>query len=106
MLKIKAVPKTNNPDWGFYGTIKTVTDAGDAAAQKVWDAMVKKIKNLYPSYTDAEIVKFLDNRVGRHLADDIGVNKGKRDINTILKVIKNLNRAEMDKWYRYYYQLG
>jgi hypothetical protein len=101
MMKVIATAKTQNPKWGFYGTTKTATGANDADTTKVWNAMVKKIKSLYPAQKDAEIVQFLDSRVGRHLADFVA-SKGLFDVSAILKFIPSINKSEMEKWYKYY----
>ena len=98
--------KTQNPEWGFYGTIKTATQCDDLTATKIWDTMREKIKSLYPQKSYADIIRFLDNRIGRHLADEIGVNQGQCDPNKILTAIENMSKKDMDSWWAYYYQRG
>ena len=96
--------KTNNPDWGFYGTIKTATGCRFEAMSEMWDEMFEKLQALYPMRTETEIQDFLDSRIGRHLADEIGVNQGNRKVETILKIISGLTLVDMDKWWDWYYE--
>jgi hypothetical protein len=95
------IPKTTNTEWGFYGTINTQMGYNEEITNKIWDAMVTRIDHLHQR-TSEEIVAFLDSRIGRHLADDIGVNIGKRNPTKILRMIKDMPIEYMEKWWVYY----
>jgi hypothetical protein len=100
------IPQTQNTDWGFYGTINTAIGFKEKTTDKIWNAMAGKIKALYPQCTDEQAVDFLDSRIGRHLADDIGVNIGNRKSTKILLAIKNMPTEYMGKWWQYYNSIG
>ena len=59
-----SMPATNNPNWGFFGTIRH--DADPAA----WPIAMKAIARA-TGCPDAAVRDFLDSRHGRHFADDV-----------------------------------
>ena len=58
-------PPTNNPSWGFHGTIAHHTDANAA-----WPIAMTSIAAA-TGCTPEEVRDFLDSRHGRHFADDV-----------------------------------
>ncbi|GAB5502776.1 hypothetical protein [Pyruvatibacter sp.] len=59
------VPSTENPDWGFFGTISSHHDADNA-----WSAAMSAISDA--TFSEAPAVRlFLDSRHGRHFADSV-----------------------------------
>jgi hypothetical protein len=63
-----AVPTTENPEWGFFGTMTRQTSASPTEA--VWTAALTAIVAA-TACTPDEARVFLDNRYGRHFADDV-----------------------------------
>jgi len=98
MTNKTSCPKSQNLEWGFFGTIKTNLEISAPSVEKLWGQMVEKIRQLYPSMTDAQIVEFLDSRVGRHLADSIH----EKSISAIAGRIDRLTRIEFDRWFDWY----
>jgi len=94
--------KTNNPEWGFYGTIRTALRDDNAKALEIWNAMVRKIKELCPKESDDEIRGLLDSRIGRHLADEVGVNQGMRRPSFIHAAINEMSEYELNTWWNSY----
>lgn len=56
---------TNNPDWGFFGTIRHHADSAAA-----WDLAMPAIQTA-TGCPDAAVRDFLDSTYGRHFADDV-----------------------------------
>ena len=64
-MQDESLPATENPAWGFYGTIRHHADA-----EQAWPiAMAAVIASTRCSPTAARA--FLDSRMGRHFADDV-----------------------------------
>ncbi len=61
---------TNNPTWGFYGTIKTNLRLTDFQAAESYAIAGKMIAEAYNA-PEAAVVKLLDSSTGRHIADQI-----------------------------------
>lgn len=82
-----AVPTTQNPDYGFYGTC---FDA-DLDAQRCWTAAVGEIAKVSRQPAEDAAV-FLDTRHGRHFADDVvcGCRNGLQPEEAV--------KAAADKW--------
>ncbi|MDR3208905.1 MAG: hypothetical protein LBT45_03585 [Rickettsiales bacterium] len=104
--KRTAVVNTQNPEWGFYGTIRSAGGFSEAVTKKIWLEMVGKIKSLYPEKKDFEIMRFLDNRIGRHLADRLVDMQGQITSGKVLHNIAKLTIEEMRQWWSYYYARG
>ena len=64
-----SILKTENPKWGFYGTIKTAV--GDKEAKVVWDAVFDFLSGVFLKDTPETIRNYLDSAYGRHFADAI-----------------------------------
>lgn len=62
-----AALKTNNQDWGFFGTIAL---ANCDQAQEAWDMAMEKLE-AETSHTPEDIRTWLDSRSGRHFADNV-----------------------------------
>lgn len=61
--------KSNNTEFGFYGTIKLNYKLQDKTTSRVYDLVAKRvIKEFY--VTEEVAINFLDSRMGRHLADN------------------------------------
>lgn len=54
--------KSNNPEGGFLGTIKS--KMGEAKAERVWGFSVHEIKKAVPDATLFEVREFLDSYYG------------------------------------------
>ncbi|MGE0417828.1 MAG: hypothetical protein AB7O80_13570 [Acetobacteraceae bacterium] len=65
MTSTSNMPPSNNPAWGFFGTIAHHTEA-DAA----WRLAMTAIADTTGSTPD-EVRAFLDSRHGRHFVDDV-----------------------------------
>lgn len=61
----REVPDTQNPAWGFYGTIRHHVDSAEA-----WPLAMKAIGDA-TGCPDAAVRDFLDSRQARHFADDV-----------------------------------
>ncbi len=57
------LPATENPDWGFWGTM-------DKHADKAWPLAIKIIGQTTGLEPEA-VRAFLDSRYGRHFADEV-----------------------------------
>ena len=65
MTAATEIPRTRNPAFGFYGTVRHHTDADEAWAEAVW-------RLVGATAFSAEAVRdFLDSRRGRQFADDV-----------------------------------
>lgn len=75
--------KTQNPEWGFYGTTVQNLDATDEQAARLFaQAGVAVAKHLAASRiaaTPEQVRAYLDSRCGRHLADAINATVSKND---------------------------
>lgn len=56
--------KTNNPGYGFYGTIN-----GDA--DKAWGEAIEALAEATDTRDERRVAVFLDSRRGRHFADQV-----------------------------------
>ena len=65
MISVTKVPPTENPAWGFHGTISGHADAGAG-----WPLAITAIVDATGCAPD-EVRAFLDSRHGRHFADDV-----------------------------------
>jgi hypothetical protein len=63
-----AIPTTENPEWGFFGTMRRQAPASPTEA--VWSAALTAIVAATTCTPDEPLV-FLDSRYGRHFADDV-----------------------------------
>lgn len=90
-----------NKQWGFYGTVKN-TVRTQKATQEIWDAMVKRITDLYPEHNIEMIYNMLNSPVGRHLADDVLDFSNKPLAEVVCFRIYNLNRLSLAPWWAYY----
>jgi hypothetical protein len=63
-----AVPTTENPEWGFFGTMSRQAPANPTDA--IWNAALTAIVAA-ATCTPDEARVFLDSRYGRHFADDV-----------------------------------
>lgn len=59
------IPATQNPEWGFYGTMRH-----RVAADTAWNAALPAIVAATRCSPD-EVRAFLDSRHGRHFADEV-----------------------------------
>ena len=59
------IPATQNPDWGFFGTIRH-----DADPDAAWNIALTAIADATGCAVTA-VRDFLDSRHGRHFADDV-----------------------------------
>lgn len=64
MTETTIIPASENPTWGFYGTL------GEQAAQ-AWPIATRAIAKA-TGLPINEIQPFLDSRHGRHFADEVG----------------------------------
>jgi hypothetical protein len=66
--------RTENPEWGFYGTM---AQTGHPAPAEAFDTAVKRI-SAATGEDPLHVARFLDSRRGRHFADDVHgfTNKG------------------------------
>ena len=63
-----AIPTTENPEWGFFGTMTRQAPASPTEA--AWNAALTAIVAA-TACTPDEARVFLDSRYGRHFADDV-----------------------------------
>jgi hypothetical protein len=63
-----AIPTTENPEWGFFGTMTRQATACPTGAS--WNAALTAIVAATACTADEARV-FLDSRYGRHFADDV-----------------------------------
>jgi hypothetical protein len=63
-----AIPTTENPEWGFFGTM--TRQASASSAEAAWSTAVTAIVAA-TTCTPDEVRVFLDSRYGRHFADDV-----------------------------------
>ncbi|MEJ0019737.1 MAG: hypothetical protein WDN25_24925 [Acetobacteraceae bacterium] len=63
-----AIPTTENPEWGFFGTMSRQASASPTDA--AWDAALTAIVAA-TACTPDEACIFLDSRYGRNFADDV-----------------------------------
>lgn len=61
----EAVPSTENPAWGFHGTIRHHADP-----EQAWPIAIQTVI-ASTRCSSAAARAFLDNRMGRHFADDV-----------------------------------
>ena len=68
--------ESENKDWGFYGTFKNRPEepSGDVTAN-AFDRMARVIVETW-KLSAKQAQKFLDSRMGRHLADSLSYFKG------------------------------
>jgi len=59
------IPASQNPDWGFFGTIRH-----DADPEQAWNIAMRAITDATGCAATA-VRDFLDSRSGRHFADDV-----------------------------------
>jgi hypothetical protein len=63
---------TENPEWGFFGTIRSQGRDSNAA----WAIAIETVADFWPSAHRKIALRrarqFLDSSGGRHLADDVG----------------------------------
>ena len=59
------IPGTQNPDWGFFGTIRHDTDP-----EQAWDTALPAIATA-TGCAHTAVGDFLDSRHGRHFADEV-----------------------------------
>ena len=63
MMNTTKIPATNNPDWGFFGSLRD-------QAEVAWPIAMTAISDA--THQPLESVRaFLDSRHGRHFADDV-----------------------------------
>ena len=63
MMNTTKMPATNNPDWGFFGSLRD-------QAEVAWPIAMTAISDA--THQPLESVRaFLDSRHGRHFADDV-----------------------------------
>lgn len=61
------IVKSQNPEWGFYGTVKSFT----RAPRRTWNAMLAKIV-VEAQCSPEEARDYVDTCSGRHFADQLG----------------------------------
>jgi len=59
------IPTSQNPDWGFFGTIRH-----DADPEQAWNMALPAIADT-TGCTATAVRDFLDSRSGRHFADEV-----------------------------------
>ena len=60
---------TNNPSYGFFGTIQR--NRGEKGAQQAWSVAFATIQKSVPKAEPVDIRNYLDSRYGRHVADQV-----------------------------------
>lgn len=88
---------SQNKDWGFYGTIKSIFDLSGRDTDKVFDFAENLISKIY-DIKDEKSSEFLDSKWGRHLADEITFHVKKYDLE--LEEIKEAVKKTIEgaKW--------
>lgn len=61
--------RTDNVDWGFYGTWSRKDSGIDV--DKAWDIAIIILLENYEEWTQEYARDFLDSRMGRHMADNV-----------------------------------
>lgn len=91
-----------NKKFGFYGTINDQFDKD--STERIWGVTVKKLCEMYPDKTEDEIIEFLNDKTGRHFADELLDEP--EDVLTmgyIMVKIAMLNKLKMAPWWSYHY---
>ena len=93
-----------NKKFGFYGTINNRFDKD--STERIWDVTVKKLREMYPNKTEDEIIEFLNDKAGRHFADELLDEP--EDVLTmgyIMVKIAMLNKLKMAPWWSYHHDI-
>ncbi len=61
---------TQNPEWGFFGTIGRIENDPASDPAKAWEIASRRIAETTEASPEG-VRDFLDSRHGRHFADDI-----------------------------------
>lgn len=69
---MESICKTNNQEWGFFGTCRSNTGCSIEQAEDIWnDVGIDLIVNF--GMTGEQARDFLDSKIGRHIADSMTV---------------------------------
>lgn len=93
-----------NKKFGFYGTINNRFDKD--STERIWGVTVKKLREMYPNKTEDEIIEFLNDKAGRHFADELlDEPEGVLTMGYIMVKVAMLNKLKMAPWWSYHHDI-